>query len=331
MDAIGAIDRLEIEAGGFTFTGRACGPHEGRKILLLHGFPQTSWAWRDELWELGRAGYRAVAPDQRGYCAGARPPEVGDYATEHLLSDVIALADSMDMEMFDLVGHDWGGMLAWILAARHPGRVRTLSVVSTPHPLALQEALRGADPTQAAYGASMEAYRTPELPERLLLGADGGGGGLATLLAETGLDDEDAKMYVAALTEPGALTAALNWYRAMDGGHGGRTGPGVRAHALRLVHRRRGLRVGGGREDRRVRARALHLRGPAQRVALDPRDGTGGAVPAPHPAPLRPLTQPLGLEANRIEANVGTGLERIRHHGVLRAQRTGRFVQRCDT
>ena len=88
VDAIGAIDRLEIEAGGFTFTGRACGPHDGRKILLLHGFPQTSWAWRDELWALGRAGYRAVAPDQRGYCTGARPAEVGDYATEHLLDDV---------------------------------------------------------------------------------------------------------------------------------------------------------------------------------------------------------------------------------------------------
>ncbi len=217
MDAIGAIDRLEIEAGGFTFTGRACGPREGRKVLLLHGFPQTSWAWRDELWALGRAGYRAIAPDQRGYCTGARPPDVGDYATEHLLQDVIALADSMDMETFDLVGHDWGGMLAWVVASRHPGRVRTLSVVSTPHPLALHEALRGADPTQAAYGASMDAFRAPELPERLLLGADGGGGGLATLLAETGLDDEDARMYVAALSEPGALTAALNWYRAMDG------------------------------------------------------------------------------------------------------------------
>jgi pimeloyl-ACP methyl ester carboxylesterase len=65
VDAIGAIDRLEIEAGGLTFTGRACGPRDGRKVLLLHGFPQTSWAWRDELWALGRAGYRAVAPDQR--------------------------------------------------------------------------------------------------------------------------------------------------------------------------------------------------------------------------------------------------------------------------
>jgi pimeloyl-ACP methyl ester carboxylesterase len=107
-------------------------------------------------------------------------------------------------------------MLAWIVATRHPGRVRTLNVVSTPHPRALQDALRGADPAQVAYGTSMDAFRTAEVPERLLLGADGRGGGLATLLAETGLDDEDAKMYVAALTEPGALTAALNWYRAMD-------------------------------------------------------------------------------------------------------------------
>ena len=150
MDAIGAIDRLEIEAGGFTFTGRACGPHEGRRVLLLHGFPQTSWAWRDELWALGQAGYRAVAPDLRGYCGGARPPDVADYATEHLLGDVMALADSMDMETFDLVGHDWGGMLGWITAARHPGRVRSLTVVSTPHPLALQRALLGGDPDQAA-------------------------------------------------------------------------------------------------------------------------------------------------------------------------------------
>jgi pimeloyl-ACP methyl ester carboxylesterase len=216
VEAIGAIDRLEIEAGGFVFTGRACGPHEGRRVLLLHGFPQTSWAWRDELWALGQAGYRAVAPDLRGYCRGARPPAAADYATERLLADVLSLANALDMETFDLVGHDWGGMLAWITAARHPGRVRTLAVVSTPHPLALQDALRGGDPAQAAHGAATDSFRAPEVPERLLLGSDGSGGGLATLLAETGLDEDDARMYVAALSEPGALTAALNWYRAMD-------------------------------------------------------------------------------------------------------------------
>ena len=217
MDTGGAIDRLEISAGDLLFTGRACGPHEGRRVLLLHGFPQTSWAWRDELSALGRAGYRAVAPDQRGYCPGARPTEVADYATEHLVGDVMALADSMEMETFDLVGHDWGGMLAWIVASQHPARVRSLSVVSTPHPLALQQALLGGDPAQATYGEATASFRTPDVAERLLLGADGSGSGLATLLTETGLDDDDARMYVTALTEPGALTAALNWYRAMDG------------------------------------------------------------------------------------------------------------------
>jgi pimeloyl-ACP methyl ester carboxylesterase len=218
VDAGGAIDRLEMEAGGLTFTGRACGPHEGRRVLLLHGFPQTSWAWRDELWALGSAGYRAIAPDQRGYSREARPTDPGEYATEHLVGDVIALADSMEMESFDLVGHDWGGMLAWIVAARHPERVRSLCVVSTPHPQSLQRALLGGDPAQAAHGDAMASFGAPDVPERLLLGADGSGSGLASLLAETGLADEDARMYVEALTEPGALTAALNWYRAMDSG-----------------------------------------------------------------------------------------------------------------
>ncbi len=217
MEATRAIDRIEIEAGSLIFSGRACGPHEGRRVLLLHGFPQTSWAWRDVLWALGSAGYRAIAPDQRGYSRGARPPQVGDYAIDHLVGDVLALADSMEMANFDLVGHDWGGMLAWITASRHPARVRSLSVVSTPHPLALQRALRGGDPAQAAYGAGMETFSRPELPERLLLGPDGAGSGLTKLLAESGLDDEDAKVYVAALVEAGVLTAALNWYRAMNG------------------------------------------------------------------------------------------------------------------
>jgi pimeloyl-ACP methyl ester carboxylesterase len=217
VDNGGAIDRLEISAGGLVFTGRACGPREGRRVLLLHGFPQTSWAWRDELSALGRAGYRAVAPDQRGYCPGARPTEVADYATEHLVGDVMALADCLEMETFDLVGHDWGGMLAWIMASQHPARLRSLSVVSTPHPLALRRALLGGDPAQATYGEATASFRTPDAAERLLLGADGSGSGLATLLAETGLDDDDARMYVMALTEPGAMTAALNWYRAMDG------------------------------------------------------------------------------------------------------------------
>jgi pimeloyl-ACP methyl ester carboxylesterase len=143
---------------------------------------------------------------------------VDAYATGRLIGDVIDLADSMEMDAFDLVGHDFGGLLAWIVASRHPDRVRSLCVVSTPHPFALQNALLNGDHDQVSHGDAMASFRTAEEPERLLLGPDGSGRGLAALLSETGLDDEDVNVYVTALTEPGALTAALNWYRAMDRG-----------------------------------------------------------------------------------------------------------------
>ena len=211
----GVIDRLEVDANGLTFTARAAGPAEGRRVLLLHGFPQSSWCWRGQLSALAEAGYRAVAPDQRGYSTGARPSEVADYAMEHLLGDVLALADAMEMDTFDLVGHDCGGLVSWLAASRHPGRVRSLSVVSTPHPLALQHALLGGDPAQAAPAAALDAYCQLDVPERLLLGADGSGSGLLELLTGSGLAEADARVYISVLTQPGALTAALNWYRAM--------------------------------------------------------------------------------------------------------------------
>lgn len=166
---------------------------------------------------LGDAGYRAVAPDQRGYSAGARPVEVADYAAAHLVADVVALADALEMETFDLVGHDWGGMVSWLTAARHPDRVRSLSVVSTPHPLALRLALFSEDPEQANPSGFTDAYRQLEVPETRLLGPDGSGTGLRTLLASSGLAAEAVDAYVNPLTQPGALTAALNWFRAMTG------------------------------------------------------------------------------------------------------------------
>jgi pimeloyl-ACP methyl ester carboxylesterase len=211
------IERIEIDANRLTFTARAAGPDRGRGVILLHGFPQTSWSWRGQLSELGDAGYRAVAPDQRGYSAGARPPAVADYRLVHLVGDVLALADAMEMDTFDLVGHDWGGMVSWVAAAQHPGRVRSLSVVSTPHPLALRAALLGGDPAQAGRSIQMGAFLRPDLPERLLLGEDSSGSGLEALCTESGLGAANIRQYLAVLTQPGALTAALNWYRAMDG------------------------------------------------------------------------------------------------------------------
>jgi pimeloyl-ACP methyl ester carboxylesterase len=133
----------------------------------------------------------------------------------HLLADLLALARANGFEQFDLVGHDWGGMVAWQAATRHPEVVRSLTVASTPHPLALQHALLGGDPEQVDRASAMDLYYEKGTAERLLLGPDGSGSGLRELLTETGLGPSDAEVYVEALSQPGALTGALNWYRAM--------------------------------------------------------------------------------------------------------------------
>jgi pimeloyl-ACP methyl ester carboxylesterase len=210
------IERLEIDANDLTFSARAAGPHSGRPVLLLHGFPQSSWCWRPHLVLLGSAGYRAVAPDQRGYAPGARPPAVADYALPRLVADVLAIADTMQMPTFDLVGHDWGGMVAWVVAARHSDRVRSLTVVSTPHPDALRAVPPTPDPSGGGHPGFMDLFRRQDEPELLLLGPDGTGSGLVDLLVSTGLAPDLATEYVTPLTQPGALTAALNWYRAMS-------------------------------------------------------------------------------------------------------------------
>jgi len=139
------VERIELAVGAYTFGARAEGPPDGDLVLLLHGFPETSYEWRHQLAALGAAGHRAVAPDQRGYSPGARPAAVAEYAVEHLVADVGGFADALGADRFHLVGHDWGGFVAWYAGGSFPGRVRTLTVVSTPHPVAFAAALRGTD------------------------------------------------------------------------------------------------------------------------------------------------------------------------------------------
>ncbi len=209
------IEVGELEANGLTFTVRRVEPGRGRGVILLHGFPQTSVSFADTAEALGRAGYSVLAPDQRGYSPGARPGRVEDYAGPELVSDVLALADAAGMERFDLVGHDWGGMVGWWVAGRHPDRVRTFTAVSTPHPGALAAALAG-DADQGERSSYLELFRQVEVPEQLLLGEEGDGSGLRQLYAGTGIAQDSVDAYVAGLSSPGALTAALNWYRAND-------------------------------------------------------------------------------------------------------------------
>jgi pimeloyl-ACP methyl ester carboxylesterase len=206
------IERLQIDANGLEFTARAAGPANGRPVMLLHGFPQTSWSWRHVLLTLASEGYRAVAPDQRGYASRARPPDVADYTMPNLVNDVLAIATTMEMPIFDLVGHDWGGRVAWVTAATNAERIRSLTVVSTPHPDALR--LTRAASSTVERSTYIDLFRRPAEPERLLIGPEGTGSGIRALFSSAGIDPSVADEYVSTLAEPGALTAALNWYRA---------------------------------------------------------------------------------------------------------------------
>lgn len=204
-----AIAMIEIAVADMTFDARAAGPRDGELVLLLHGFPQTSHAWRHQLGALAAAGYRAVAFDQRGYSPRARPPGVAAYGLPLLVADVTAAASALGAERFHLVGHDWGAAVAWAVAALHPERVATLSALSVPHPAAYETARLDPESCQAAASGYIDLL-VREGAEDTLLAGDAAG----LRLMWQGLDAASIEAYLAALGTPEALGAALAWYRA---------------------------------------------------------------------------------------------------------------------
>jgi pimeloyl-ACP methyl ester carboxylesterase len=165
---------------------------------------------------LVNAGLRVLAPDQRGYSPGARPPGRSAYLLRELVADVLALLDTVGADTAHVVGHDWGAAVAWALAGRHPDRVASLTALSTPHPAALQAAaLRS---TQGLRSAYMAFFQLPWLPEQIALA--GGGHLLESSLRASGLPAGYARAYTQRMAEPGALTAALGWYRALPASRG---------------------------------------------------------------------------------------------------------------
>jgi pimeloyl-ACP methyl ester carboxylesterase len=208
------IESIELTVGSHRHSALASGPADGDVALLLHGFPETSYEWRAQLDALGAAGYRAVAPDQRGYAVGARPTALEDYDVERLVDDVFGFADALGAERFHLVGHDWGGFVAWYAADRDGAapepRLRTLTVVSTPHPAPF-EAAQHSGGDQAQRSSYFEWFRSPD-GESIWLADDGAL--LAAAYAEHPADA--AAEYRRVFTADGgaALTGGLNWYRA---------------------------------------------------------------------------------------------------------------------
>lgn len=204
---------MELEVGGWTFSAHASGPDDGDGVLALHGFPEGARCWDRVAPPLAAAGYRVVAPDQRGYSRGARPDDVTDYALPYLVADAVGLLDALGWERAHLLGHDWGAIVAWTLAARHPERVRSLTAVSLPHPQAFGAALR-TDPVQQRLSGYLGLFGAPGGKAEQVLLADGAAA-LRAFFAGSGMGEAEVDLLVRPLREPGALTAALAWYRAM--------------------------------------------------------------------------------------------------------------------
>ena len=201
---------VQIRARDLSFRARVAGlGGAGPALLLLHGFPETSIMWRPLIEAAAQAGFRVVAFDQRGYSPLARPTEVEAYRLPELVADVFAVASAAGFERFHLVGHDWGAIVGWVAAGQNRERIRSFVSLSIPHPSAILVANEG-----QGSPAYVRFFRMPGIPETLFTV-----GGLAPMrnafYASMPADQVDE--YVSVFSEPGALRAALNWYRAMPG------------------------------------------------------------------------------------------------------------------
>jgi pimeloyl-ACP methyl ester carboxylesterase len=203
------IEKRDIDANGLSFETLLSGPADGEPVLLLHGYPQSAGAWERSLHWLAAHGYRGIAPNLRGYSPGANPQEVSAYAIETLTADVTGIADALGAERFHLVGHDWGGALAWAVAAAVPERVGSLTVLSTPHPYALAQAMR--ESTQMLRSGYFAFFRLPRVPEAVM--SAGNFIQMGTALRISGLQKSSWQRDRARLRRTG-LRGPLNWYRA---------------------------------------------------------------------------------------------------------------------
>jgi pimeloyl-ACP methyl ester carboxylesterase len=204
------VTASEITVGADRFDAIVDGAHDAPTVFLLHGWPQTPDCWESVALGLVDSGRRVIAPAQRGYSAGARPSSARAYRIDNLVNDVVGMADAVGVERFDVVGHDWGGLVAWALAASHPTRVRTLTSLSVPHPAALVRALPRS--LQALRSAYVPVFALVEPTASLLLAF--GGAPLRSLLLASGLDTDHAGRYADAMAADGTLAAVLRWYQA---------------------------------------------------------------------------------------------------------------------
>ena len=193
---------------GLTFDVSDEGPLDGDPVVLLHGFPERATSWRRVAPLLHARGLRTLALDQRGYSPGARPSTRWGYRSSELVADVVELIDRVGRPVH-LVGHDWGAVVGWLLAGRHPDLLRTFTAVSVPHPRAFLAA--GLTSDQALRSTYVGFFQVPGVPEAL---AAKEGGLFDLALARSGMTEEEVDRFRREMVEDGALSGGLGWYRA---------------------------------------------------------------------------------------------------------------------
>lgn len=217
MQAISAdTPGICLQANGITLHCIEAGPKEGPLVILLHGFPEFWWGWRHHIEPLAEAGFRVLVPDQRGYNLSDRPEGRGAYDLDTLAKDVIGLSDALGYDRCSLVGHDWGGLVAWWTASLYPGRIERLAVLNAPHPAIAGSYLRR-HPSQMLRSSYIGFFQVPFLPEAML--SAGRYRALKRTLLRTSragtFSEQDLAEYEKAWARKGALTAMVNWYRAL--------------------------------------------------------------------------------------------------------------------
>lgn len=217
---------LRLAANGLRFRCLAEGPDDGPLALLLHGFPEGAESWHVQLPALAGAGCLAVAPDLRGYGGTDCPEGEEAYRMPHLVDDVIGLIHALGRERCHLAGHDWGALVGWSVAGRHPDRLLTWSALSAGHPRAFTDAVRD-DPDQRRRSTYVDLFRLAGKAERVL--TDDGCRRLRAMFGvppgSNPVPEAQVDAFVRALSGPGRLTAALSYYRANLGEHAGAAFP----------------------------------------------------------------------------------------------------------
>jgi pimeloyl-ACP methyl ester carboxylesterase len=209
------LEHLTFQNGPIELHAVAAGSPNGPVVILLHGFPEFWYSWHKQIEPLAAAGFRVIVPDQRGYNKSSKPPGAANYALSHLTADVLAIADQLGAQKFFLAGHDWGAAVAWSVALLHPKHVAKLAILNVPHPSVMRRYLKS-NRRQLRRSWYMFFFQLPFLPEAAFSAFNFrlGVRSLVRSSRPNTFSAEDLVQFRAAWSQPGALTAMINWYRA---------------------------------------------------------------------------------------------------------------------